>query len=271
MRSVSLFRYAESTIERIGHAPEERLDLLIGPNALQSLFPAQAAIFEAAKGSGRGKLFVGVDPDHACFQSASHAPGTFVIRSPNSRGQAITDVVRLLNQIVLVFERYGAQYGAKNLLLCNVRLVGDTRDNRRQVERPLGQAWIGGPAAADQNLSPFFTRAFHHAFHELTLRKTGARPELRAGSIGQVHAQGASPFDDHRNHLVVDLALDKQPRTRGTRLARAFEDRDRGRIRRSFEVGIRKNDVRRFSSQLQYRGYDLLARQFGNPSTDLGP
>src|ERR1700675_1388975 len=78
-----LFRYAEAAVEGIGHAPEHRLNLLVGSDPLQALLASKSTLFESAKGRCGGELFISIDPNHSCFQRPRHTPCAFVIRGPD--------------------------------------------------------------------------------------------------------------------------------------------------------------------------------------------
>ena len=112
-------------------------------------------------------------------------------------------------KVILVIERHGAQNGAKNLLLCDVRFVGDSGNNGGHIKAPFARRGSEGRAPSIRISAPSLRAVSTMLSTNSRWRKTGAGAELRAGGVGQIHLQRLRSFYDHRNYFVVDLAFHK--------------------------------------------------------------
>ena len=149
--------------------------------------------------------------------------------------------------------------GAENFVLSQ-QMIGRDACEQRGREK-MAAAWrIGGDGALRDNRQTVLASARDIGFDARFLRggNQGADIEI---VLGGADPQRAIAFAELFEQWLVNRLLDQKPRRRGTGLSRILDSGIHQEGQRPFQIGIRKDDLRRFSAQLQRH----RARHFVRP------
>ena len=173
------------------------------------------------------------------------------VARPDARRETVNRVVCLLDQIVFVFERDHRHDGPKNLFLGHAHAVLHFVKNRRRKEVALLQrAFEPRRRATDDDRRTFTPRDIDVPLDAMQLFCGNLRPHLRR-LVRRIANHDLSGFlTQLADELIFDRLFDKQARTGTTHLALVVEDAHHRAGHGLLEIGIRKDDVRRFTAEL---------------------
>src|SRR5581483_3860396 len=140
-------------VEGLGARGEEHaLRLEVEVERVDRELATEARLLVAAERDAREGGERHVDPDHPRLERTRDAMPTRGIARPDRGEEAVPDVVRDPDCILLVLERDRGHHRPEDLLLRNGHRARYTREHGRHVERPRAVAGL----AAEHDLGSFF-------------------------------------------------------------------------------------------------------------------
>ena len=232
-------------------------------------FATQTALLVTAEGSPAAQVEILIDPDAARFQPPGGFQRAADVARVEARSEAIIAVVRLSDHCFIVIPAHHRQDRPENLLPRDPRVVGRF-EQRGLDERALIVPGDFHPAPAMQQLC--LTLALldivGHTLALLFRHQAGQRHPLVELSADLRLAQ---PVDHAFNKVVVNVGMEKQPRTREAGLAVAVHRRESRIVDHRIDiVDIRKDDVRALAAQFQRHRQQRFGARRRHQATDLG-
>jgi hypothetical protein len=145
------------------------------------------------------------------------------VPGPDRRHEAVADVVRDADRVLLVLERGDRDDRTEHLFLRDLRVVRG-RDDGGWVER-AGTLRNG---AAREDLGALGPAALDEAVHPLAVGRRDERSHLRLGIERIADLDASGELGHHGDGLVVERLLHEHPRARLAALSRRVEDRPGG-------------------------------------------
>src|SRR5207244_1390370 len=177
---------------------------------LESQLAAKAGLLVAAEGDAGECGVWHVDPDRAGLDATRHAMATRRIARPHRGHQAIPDVVRNPDRILLVLERDHGDDRTEDLLLRHRHRVLDTREHGRRIERaaPVADRTTGN------DLGALAAALLDESVHLVAMPRGDKRANLRVGIERVADLQLLGLAGEPRHEVVVDRPLHQYARAR---------------------------------------------------------
>src|ERR1700676_4406979 len=155
-------------------------------------------------------------------------------------------------------------HGTEDFLLRDPHLMSDVGENRGADEI----AAIAYALAAGRQQRAFLLADIHIVEDALHLFFGDHRAE-RCGTVGWIaHPDRPGALRQPLDYLVVDLLVREHSRTGRTHLPGVEEDSGRGRLGRSLDIGVVKDDVGGLSAEFERHPFEITRRAAQNSASN---
>src|SRR5262249_38604050 len=151
-----------------------------------------------------------VDPDHPRLDRARDAMAARGVARPDGREEAVADVIRDPDRVLLVLERDSRDDRAEDLLLGDGHRAVDSGEHGREIEGARAVPRL--PACDD--LRSLLTALLDEAVHAVAMRGGDEGADLRLGVERIPDVESLRRLCEARDEVVVDGRLDEHARAR---------------------------------------------------------
>src|ERR1700730_112776 len=227
------------------------------------MFPAEAGIAHAAPRQPHIGIAIGVDPDGAGIRFLRETLHASDVSTPNARGKAVGSAVGDPKRISFVAKLDDTHHGTENFFLRDAHLVLDVCENRAADE----VAAVADTLAASRQQCALVLADIHVIEDALQLLFGDYRPK-GCGTIGRIpHPDRLRALREPVEHLVVNLLVREDARTRRAYLPRVEEDSGRSGLDRSLDVGAGKDDVGGLAAEFERHAFEVTRRAAQNSAS----
>ena len=200
------------------------------------------------------------------FPRQPHLPTT--VPCPHAGDQTVVSAICNRQRLILGLERNHDDDRTKNFLLCELMIRVDVGEqNRPHIVSASGRAI--GKHAFGSNVEPTPATALDVPCHHYLLTPGDEWPDVEIID-GRPDTKGCEFLRQCTHQVIIDAAMDENPRTRGTGLPRILYPGPDERWYRRVKIGVIKHQLRRFAAQFQ-RDRNIIAGSSGlNGNADFG-
>ncbi len=184
--------------------------------------------------------------------------GTVHRLGPNRPGQAKFAVIGDCHGLGLIIKRNDRHHRAKNFLAGNIHIIAHIAQNGRPQEITILTCHAFRAHAACQQLSTFIFTLRHQAAHGAILGIIINRADLGRRIHRVPHRDAIGPVYQHIKERFHHISLHQQARPGNTALPGPAKNRGLRAQHGTFQIGIAKHDIGRFSAQFQHAGHNIL-------------
>src|SRR2546423_6623305 len=235
---------------------EDVLDFGVELERVHAQVAADAAALVAAEGCLLVHAPAAVDAEDPGLDAAGHPQSSADVAGPDRAGKAVGRVIDQPQDLILFGERDDGQHRTENLLLRDPHpIIGAVEHG--WLQKAAGRQVATRRRSARQQARAFLSADLDVALHASSLLHRDQRTDVGTGvervADVQLPGIGRHPLVE----LLRDRAMDKGTAASAAVLAGLAKHAiDRGR-RGLLEIGIRKDDVGRFSTELERHPRDV--------------